>query len=355
MSAQVGERSNAIGLLLHSIVEQFNARLAHGPGDLRQFERLAGDLLDVADDESAARVAQALCEHPETPPSLITRLFARGGACARLAFEFARRAPPAELLAKAEHGSEDVAAAIARRREISREAVAALASRTEPSVLRSLAANRSARFDPGALRALVQAARDDRALARILLDRADIELDPEPLFLAATTSERAAILLAACRIAMASAGDLRGRAPQRDPALGDYLLARAIEQDRETIVTRLADALDARKSRVRGIFEDEGGEALSLAFVALGVNVDASTKIFLCGDWAFARSAARLRELRALIRSAPWQAATRIVAAIVGAPRIERDGPRIGSARPDSAWRRAASGADGARLLERKG
>ncbi len=343
MAAGGDERQAAIRKLLTSVVAQFVERTGHGPGDLRQFERLAGDLIDVADRESVADVAEQLCRHPETPPALIARFFNRGGACARIAFEFAKEAPLAELLANAEHGSMDVAAAIARRPDLPREAVSALAQRCEAQVMIALASNRNAHIDPGALRAMLQIARDDRALARALLDREDMEIDPEPLFLAANGVERSAILLAACRAAML-APKLEFRV---EADFSARLVELAISRNFDALVTKIADALDARKNRVRRIFEDEGGEALALTFVALGVDVDAATKIFLCGDWPFSQDHARLRGLRALMRSSPPRAAMRIVAAINGATRLDRDFARRltreEGALQAGAWRRTLS------------
>ncbi|HYA79572.1 MAG TPA: DUF2336 domain-containing protein, partial [Methylocystis sp.] len=303
MGARVEERQNAIGALLQTIVEQFAERSGHRPEDIRQFERLAGDLIDIAGSDSVVAVAKTLCLHLETPKSLIARLFHRGGACARIAFEFAPMAPAAELLVNAEHEAPELAAAIARRPDLSRETVAALSARSEPKVLRALAANRLLRLDPATLRALMQSARDDLVLARILLDRDDLDLDPEPLFLAATAGERSAILLASCRLAMlAPVGELGAegrRFLSAGAGLATVLLDLAIRQSHDAMVTVVADALDARKSRVRRIFEDEGGEALSLTLVALGLDVDTATKIFLCGERSYGRNVARLRELRA--------------------------------------------------------
>jgi len=349
MAAGELERRNAIRALLRKIVDQFASRTGHRPGDLRQFERLVGDLIDVSDGDSVVAIAETLCRHPETPQALIARLFNRGGLCARIALEFAADAPAAELLANAEHGPAELAAAIARRTNLSREAISALSARMEPVVLHALAANRQARLDPGALRALALVARDDLRLARIMLDREDYDLDPEPLFLAATSEERARIVLSASRsVLIAPVGDLRSDASGLSRAgqeLGALLLDLAIAQDRDAIIAKVADALDARKSRVRKIYEDEGGEALALTFVALGVGLDAATKIFLCGDWAFARDIERLRALRALMRSTPPRAALRIVAAINGALRYEREAARRSFAREEGptqagAWRR---------------
>ena len=172
------ERQGAIRQLLHRIVEQFVAREGRGQTELRQFERLAGDLIDVTDSEIVATVAESLCRHPDTPPTLIRRFFDRGGDCARIAFEFAPSPPVADIIAKAAHGSAELAAAIARRSELPREAIGALASRDEGVVLFALAANRRVHLDAGALRALMYVARDDQQLARLLLNREDLDVDP---------------------------------------------------------------------------------------------------------------------------------------------------------------------------------
>jgi len=326
------ERRVATRALLQRIVEQFVVREVHGQTELRQFERLAGDLIDVTDSEAVTTIAEPLCRHPDTPPALIRRFFDRGGACARIAFEFAA-APVADIIANAEHGSAELAAAIARRAELPREAISALAARSEGVALYALAANRRIHLDATALRALSQVARDDQALARLLLNREDIDIDPEPLFLAATREERARIVLAACRSAFVDgAGD--GWAPG-DEKLGEQLDALAARQERDAMIARIADALDARKSRVRKIFLDEGGEALALTCVALGVDVETATRLFLSSKMAFARDVARIRALRALMSSTPRRAAARIVAAINGCGRFDREPTRRVSWRVD--------------------
>ena len=336
-------RHTAIRELLCKIVDQFMAREEHGPTELRQFERLAGDLIDVSDGDSVATLAEALCKHPETPSGIIRRLFDQGGASARIAFEFAVHAPVADIIANARHGSAELAAAIARRADPPREAVGALAARDEIEVLRALAANRAAHLDAPAVRALGQVARDDQELARQLLDRNDIDIDPEPLFLAATREERSEIVMAACRSAVIS-GPGENLA-QRDDNLAAELDALGVARDRDAMIDRVAEALDARKSRVRKIFLDEGGEAIALTFVALGLDLETSTRLLLCSDLACAGSFPRIRALRGLMSSTPRRAALRIVAAINGSGPPEREAARRSSGREDAqagAWRRGA-------------
>lgn len=340
------KRQGEIRELLRRIVDQFVSREGHGRTELRQFERLAGDLIDMTDGEGAATVAEPLCRHPDTPPALIARFFDRGGDCARIAFEFAPAPPAADLIANAEQGSAELAAAIARRAELPREAIGALAARDEGVVLYALAANRGIHLDFGALRALMHVARDDQALARLLLDREDIDVDPEPLFLAATQDERTRIILAACRSALVEGlGD--NWAPG-DAQLAARLEALAVVKDRDAMIAVVADALDARKNRVRKIFFDEGGEALALTYVALGIDVDSATRLFLASGMTFALNVDRVRALRAIVNSTSRRAATRIVAAINGVGRFDREPPRRVSWREDSSAQSSARRRGGA-------
>lgn len=317
------DRREADRALLRTIVEQFVARTGYRPSELQQFERLAGGLIDIGEAESVADVAEMLCRHPETPRELIARLFDLGGRCARVAFEHASQAPLAEIIAHAEHGPPELAAAIARRADLPKDVVAILAARSEGAVLYALAANRQIYMDSSAQRMLTQVARDDQRLARLLLDREDLDLDPEPLFLAATAMEREQIVLAACRSALSSGfGESPGRL---EKGLGAELDALAFKADENATISRIADALDARKSRVRRIFLDEGGEALALTLTALAIDVETATRLFICHRRPAALDARKMRALRGLMTSTPMRAAARIVAAITGNGRSDRD------------------------------
>ena len=342
MSYDKSQRRIVDASLLKAIVDQFVERPTHPIADVRQFEQLALGLISIVDAETVARVARPLCFNPDTPLSIFERLYEKGGACARLAFEFAPTLPRADLLATAEHGSADLALAIARRRDLDREIVAALGSRSERDVLRALAANRVAHLDAASRRALALAARDDIPLARMLLDRDDLEIDPEPLFLAATRLERMAIILNACRRVVAGAQTETRRA---DATFTARLEKAAIRRNRDEMATLLGDALDCRKDRARAILHDALGEAQALMLLAIGVGVDAATRILLCADPPISHDADRVRALRALMRSTPQRAAARVIAAITGSARADRDAPRRTGVRDEMAgpgWRRAA-------------
>ncbi|ARN79750.1 DUF2336 domain-containing protein [Methylocystis bryophila] len=330
--------------VLAAIVEQFVSRASHRPDELRQFARLAGDLLAFVDDEGAAAVAEPLCRHPQTPRNLVLRLLERGGAPARIALRMAAATPQSLLFAFVERGPIEMAVAVAGRADLSRELVAKLLARGDPRILRALAANPELRLDPPTLKLLTEAARDDFVVARELLGRNPAGGASEALFLFATREERAAILVGACRAAML-AGAIE--TPPRQDELAEELEILAIDEDHEWFVAALAAALDARKDRVRALFCDESGEPLALALTALGVPLERANRILLAAGRPYSADVARLGALRELIAATPYRAAASIVAAMTGVTRQDRSPSRRAQTQDEpmsqaAAWRKAA-------------
>jgi len=334
------ERKAAKRRLLCDIVRHFVARTNHRSDEARQFERLVVDLFDVVDEEAVAEVAADLCRHPETPPGILQRLFEAGGAASRIALQHAVVLTPERLVAAAQSGAMQDAEAIARRPDLSREAVSALISRGEGAVFQALVANRHLRLDAATLRALTQLARDDEELARGLLDRDSPEVDREALFLSAGGDERAAIILNACRAAMLS-GPFD--APVRDYSLAGRIEAHALARNYDALIATIAAALDARKiSRVRRMVFDPRGEPLALLLVALSFNVERATRVLLTCGLPFSFDVLHVRALRALVASTPPRAATRLVAAMTGTLRPEREPARWSHAPEEAQQGRAA-------------
>jgi uncharacterized protein (DUF2336 family) len=325
MSSSSTQEQDSSGRLLRSLVAQFAGRERHRLEELRQFERLVGDLFDIVDVKTIAAVAEALCRHPETPPALVERLFGFGGETARVALRHAPKPSEQTLRIAAERGLAEHALAVASRPALSREIVAALVARADHKIARALAGNSDVRLDPASLRVLTQLGRDDPTLARSLLDRNAPELDRAALFLAATREERAGIVVAACRAALiVGAGD----APPRDYGLVAELEGRALASDLDGFVAALATGLEARRPRVRALVHDAGGEPLALALRGLGAGVDRATRVLLAIDLPISADTLRLRALRAMISSTPIRAAAQLVGSMTGAARVERDPSR---------------------------
>jgi len=334
MNRECDREPNVDASLLRVLTAQFVARDLHPQRDIDQFERLALGLVEGVDAAQAADVAIDLCRHFETPPSVVFKLFEKGGACAHAALEHARTLPQADLKVRAEYGPTDEARAIARRAGLDRELAGLLAQRPESAVLHALAANPDAILDPTARRALVQAGRDDPALGRLLLARSDIDIDPAALYLAAGPEDRLAILLGACRETLAA--PIADVTPRIEASLLARLEAAAIARDPEALAAALADGLDCRKGRVRAMTLDDGGEPLALALAALGTPPDAAARILMCGAGAYAQDHLQIRALVTLMRSTPSRAAMQIVAAITGAPRPEREATRRSAGREET-------------------
>jgi len=356
MPSDKSQRRSVDASILQTVVDQFVGRPSHPVGDIKQFERLAAGLIDLVDAGTVARIARPLCHHPETPPAVYARLLDKGGACAELALECAPALPRAETALLAARCAPGLARALARRRSLDRDVVAALIARNDSEVSCALAGNPAAHLDSASRRALTQAARDDVTLARMLLDRDDLEIDPEPLFLAATRLERTAIILNACRKILAN-GYLEPR--RADPDFVARLEGAALRRDREEMAALVAAALDCRKDRALAILTDTLGEALALTLAALGVDTDAATRIFLCADPAISHDVDRVRALLRLIRSTPQRAAMQIIGAVTGASRTEKEPARRAGSREEAAaapgWRRTQprqNGAVAARKLD---
>jgi uncharacterized protein (DUF2336 family) len=306
--------------LFRVIVGQFLARPMHARNDVVQFERLALGLMEKLDPEAIVVEARQLCVHSQTPHTIISKLCEMGGRSALIALEFAPSIsiPSDELLRRAERGSCEEAAAVARRVDVDHAVISALASRSEVEILRAIAGNRRIWLDPAILGVLTEAGRDDLWLGRILLDRSDRVLDREPLFLAASHMERAAIILEATKNAYVDPViDGVPIAPQVQ--IANTLECASLAGGAESAAHILAEALNCGKGRALAILMDKSGEALALTLAALGVREEGAIRVLLRNDPRIVHDVARVRSLVGLMRFIPLRAAKHIVASMTGA------------------------------------
>ena len=241
---------------------------------------MAGKLIDSADEATLTHVARKLSLCADAPPSLLKRIRARGGEPER---EILRVDPQIEwrdLRHVAASGPCDLACAVAARADLDREVARLLSARPEREIARALAANPLAPLTAESLRALAPRGRDDSALARALLDRCPPTLDFLPLYLAADPRERAKLIALALEASIAP-----GVRPATGDVLDDETAARieaaALQQKRAAFALLLADRLQCDSLRARRIVEDERGDALALAFVAIGLPQAVAARIFL--------------------------------------------------------------------------
>ncbi len=339
-------------VLLRVLVDMFVRRPHHTPGDLAQFEDMIGRLLDDADAEVRATVADKLAGHPATPRRLIERFLAEGGAVA--APVLARAAvDPRAVLHAAEWGTPAMALAVASRTDLSAEAVASLVDRPEREVLLAVAENASAPVDPETFRYLVRRARDDGPLGRALLRRDLPASERAPLFLFADSAERAAIILSARRDDLGP--DLGRTRPTPDEAAALERIERAVmAPDRDGFDTALAAALNVRLDDVWRLIDDPKGEPLALALAAVGASPELAARVFILSGPAIGHSVMAVRTLTALVGGLPRRTAARLVAAMThAAARVARRPDAEARARVDRDRDRVDDGRSVARPRER--
>ena len=333
-------------VLLRVLVDMFARRLHHTPGDLAQFDDMIGRLLDAADGEVRCFVAEKLAGHPATPPKLVDRFLAEGGAAAVPMLARAVVGGPT-LLAAAEWGTPAMADAVAARDDLSPDIVWGLITRPEPNVLLTLAENAAAPIDREAFRTLVRRARDDEALARALLRRDGFPTDRGPLFLYADSAQRAAILLAARRDDLGPNRE-RARATAADTAALDGVERAVLSPDRDGFDTALALALNIRLDDAWRLVDDPKGEPLAVALAAIGASAELAARVFILSGPAIGHSVMAVRTLTALVEDLPRRTAIRLVAAMTHA------GVRAQRRDPDAETRvRAEDGRSLVRARER--
>ena len=273
MSLDTRRHRNIDAALLKTAIDQFIARDVHPASDIKTFEELALGLLARLDPVTAAEILRPLCAHPDAPPRILARLYELDGGNANL-------------------------------KEIQAQNL---------NHLRELAADLSVRLDPMTQRILARAARDDFTLARILLDRNDLDLDPTPYFLVATRFERLAIVLDACRKTLIEGG---GEEAPAEPAFAAQFEQAAIARNWNTAAELAATSLQLHPDRTRLLIMDASGEAFALLMRALGVEPGMSARIFHYANLAIAQNEERIKKLVALMRATPQRAATEIISAI---------------------------------------
>ncbi|HUO55098.1 MAG TPA: DUF2336 domain-containing protein [Rhodoblastus sp.] len=323
-------------VLLRVTTDLFALHPRHTGEEVRLYEEMAGKLIDDADESTLTQVARKLARCVDAPPALLKRIRARGGEPAREILSKTPQIDRRDLRQIAASGACDLASSVAARGDLDREIARLLAARPEREVLRALAANANAPLGGDDLRLLAARGREDSALARALLDRGDPTLELLPLYLSANAKERARLL------ALAMDANLSQTGRPESYGLQDEVTARRIElsatrQKRATFALTLADLLKCDPLIARRMVDDDSGDALAVAFVALGLPIEVAARIFLIAFPKIALSPDAFDRNMRLIATAPRRVALRMVEAMVGAPLPEtHGGPRLAARREDA-------------------
>ena len=308
-------------ILLRVSTDLFVLPASHTPQEIHLYEEMACRLIDDADEATLEIVARKLSRCPDAPAKVLRRLRARGGAAAREILLNNRQMQWADLRQIAASGPCDEACALAGRSDLDRGIAAILAGRPEREVARALAANAQAPLAVEDLRLLISRGREDQDIARALLARGGLSLDHLPLYLSGDAQQRGTLLRLARVAGVARLGrpDAMG---DLDPASCARLESAALRQKRATFALNLADTLGCDSLCARRIVEDDGGEALTLAFIAMGMPKEVAARIFLIAFPKVAMDRAAFERNIALYDTLPRRDAARVIAAVTGESRL---------------------------------
>jgi uncharacterized protein (DUF2336 family) len=302
---------------LRVITDLFALHRLHTIDELRLYEEMAGKLIAAAGESVLVHVARKLSRCPDAPAGVLERIRARGGEPAR---ELLLKSPLIErrdLREIAASGACDQACAVAGRDDLDHETARILAARPEREILRALASNPGAPLGPQDIRLLAARGRFDPELARALLGRGEPTIDELPLYLFADPPERAALLLLALEANLIHAGRPEPGAPL-DPETEERLAAAAFEGKRAAFTKILAERLRCDAIVARRIVDDAAGDALAIAFVAIGLAKEAAARILLCAFPRIAESPAAFDHAMRLVRTVPRRVALRMIEAMAG-------------------------------------
>lgn len=283
------------------------------------FESLACGLIPRVDDETAQVVATKLAAFPETPPAVLEALAMRGGGVRDTVVTLAPVLSHRLIEAALADGS-DIAARIAARVGLSREAVDELSREGRPEIDLALAANVGITLRGAALARLVNRGRSVAELARLLLARPDVSAaDLVPLYLHADPIRREVI----GRTVEATAALRPCPPPPR--GLGETLTGLSASQDVPTFIAALADGLGVAHDFL-SVVTDPGAryDLLTLGLRAAGLHEEEAVYIFLTLNQGVARSAERVAGLVRLFRTVSRPASRDLIAAILDTPLAER-------------------------------
>ncbi len=317
LAASADERADEMRpVLLRVTTDLFALHSQHTAQEIRLYEEMADKLIADTDEASLTLVARKLARCIDAPASVLKRIRARGGAPEIEILLADRHIERSELRHIAASGACDPACAVAGRDDLDREITKIISQRPEREVARALAANALAPLAVEDLRQLCARGRHDVVLAQALLGRGEPTLDHLPLYLSADAAQREKLL------GLVRAAGLVHAGRHDDLALDEASCLRleeaALRQKRSSFALALAEILVCDHLCARKIVDDESGDALTLAFISIGLPKEIAARIFLSAFPKVALSTEIFERNISLFAALPRRGAARVVAALAG-------------------------------------
>jgi len=291
--------------LLLSAVELFVSIERHDRREISVFQELGENLLARTSDRDRRRIACLLVRHPDAPENILARLAGdRDPLTAYPVLRHAAAIPEDILIMQAERGPDSLRRAIAGRGSLSESLVRTLADHGGPEVIRILMERDDVSPDSQLLDAIEGRGEIMAALGTDLAARGVLSSDHLISNFLHLTRELKAEAIACAELAnlveVSSQGPGRAPRPVFKAHLLDMLQKAAMAGPAGPFATDLAFTLGLPEATAARMLSEDGGEALAIAFKALGFSEAriASLLVRLIGD---TRS---LNEIRRLIQIA---------------------------------------------------
>ncbi|WP_346898510.1 DUF2336 domain-containing protein [uncultured Roseibium sp.] len=288
---RAGSASAAGDGLLLSAVELFVSIEKHDRREITVFQELSENLLPLASDRNRRRIACLLVRHPDTPDNILARL--AGDRDPLTSYPVLRHAPaiPEDILImQAERGPDSLRKAIADRDTLSESLVHTLASQGGPDIIRMLMKRDDVSLEQHLVGAIESRGEIMAELGDDLAARGALSADRLMSNFLHLTRELKAEAIASAELAslveMASRGPGRAPRPVFKAHLLDMLEKAAMTGSSAQFATDLSFTLGLPEATAARILSEDGGEALAVAFKALGFDErrTASLLIRLIGE-----------------------------------------------------------------------
>jgi hypothetical protein len=300
--------------LLKVNAEMFIAAPARDRESIETFEALMLGSLPRADSASLLALARILAPCADTPASVLDYLVQHAPEARAIVLQHATHLP--ETVDRRQLATPSGRLRLAARPDLDPATTHRLLLLGEESVAQALAANPAIAPDTPAFKLLVQRARHQPALARILLERDELAIgDEAPLYLAADARRRAVIrqhvaaMLSRRRITLSCA------LTEEDIA---ELLAISRRGDVERLEALLSTLLGLPLSTEWRVLELGRHRLLALALKALGMDWRNAARVFLSLHPALCYPLSVIRDLVREVRDVPSPVALALVEAILG-------------------------------------
>lgn len=312
----------ALCAMLRLQTDLFVGASSRPPATLAAYEAFAKGAILLVDEPCAVEVARRLAPCPDAPREVLAALHALGGAPAR---EIVAGLPCVlDAAGIARTGAAAACDGLARRGDLSDDAVVALVARDIAAVDLVLAANHQAGLPHPALDNLVERGGTRPDLAALLLARPDISAaDKAPLYLFADVQLRETILTALLPTAF-----LRLRPARLPDETSKAIVAAARSRDEAGLRAQLGKAARLPPAIVDRFVLDPSGDGLAILMAALGLAAEEAAAVFLSREAGISHSVDAVFALVRRVRTTQPALAGALVDAIAGdAHRAARKAP----------------------------